>query len=542
MNPSKHHEVVIFKRQTANKSSTCGVSHGGLALEIDRGQVYRTPAEVEGRQIRQRKVKAHIGQASRSENSKELWTTRALDTQTRSAIRPQNLLSCDKSNRVSTSVAMADVPSGPVPEMSKTESTTPSANVTLMKPATAPKRRPKKKGPNYGEIHKYPLPLTTHPLPAFHPTNPISLLRLAYTYLSQLLLPPSSHPTPRYVGHYSQETRSIHVIDPRDVRALWEMGFFGKGTLSRSEPSWLEREKARVRLKYGGGTAEEATNARRERRRLFKLERARAEAEKIERQRLVEEGKLDPSEIDTSATDAAIASLAVEEQNFRSAAQLQEIDRAEAGTVSDEEELEVEAIENQEHLQLTMEEAFFLSYALGVLDIRWGGLDASVANDNQSLLKAFIAHGHFPQQEVSPTPQPDDQFLLKYVVYHHFRSLGWVVRPGVKFSVDYLLYFRGPVFSHAEFAVMIVPSYSHPYWSSEEGNRRKRIKEDDQKDWWWLHCVNRVQSQVLKTLVLVYVDIPPLEDAWDGDIGHLLRGYKVREFVIRRWIANRSRD
>jgi tRNA-splicing endonuclease subunit Sen2 len=44
----------------------------------------------------------------------------------------------------------------------------------------------------------------------------------------------------------------------------------------------------------------------------------------------------------------------------------------------------------------------------------------------------------------------DNPFLLKYVVYHHYRSLGWVVKGGIKFCVDYLLYKRVPVFSHAE--------------------------------------------------------------------------------------------
>ena len=140
---------------------------------------------------------------------------------------------------------------------------------------------------------------------------------------------------------------------------------------------------------------------------------------------------------------------------------------------------------------------------------------------------------------------PDDQFLLNYVTYHHFRSLGWVVRPGVKFAVDYLLYNRGPVFSHAEFAILIIPSYLHRDWNSPGGMSRRRV--DEQKDWWWLHCVNRVQSQVKKTLVLCYVDIPSpfeldLEDPSTIDIGQLLKSYKVREFVVRRWLANRSRD
>lgn len=46
--------------------------------------------------------------------------------------------------------------------------------------------------------------------------------------------------------------------------------------------------------------------------------------------------------------------------------------------------------------------------------------------------------------------QPDNPFLVNYVVYHHYRSLGWVVKGGIKFCVDYLLYKKGPVFNHAE--------------------------------------------------------------------------------------------
>lgn len=57
--------------------------------------------------------------------------------------------------------------------------------------------------------------------------------------------------------------------------------------------------------------------------------------------------------------------------------------------------------------------------------------------------------------------RPDNPFIVSYVVYHHYRSLGWVVRNGVKFCVDWVLYKgadgvknprggAGPVGGHAE--------------------------------------------------------------------------------------------
>ena len=72
-----------------------------------------------------------------------------------------------------------------------------------------------------------------------------------------------------------------------------------------------------------------------------------------------------------------------------------------------------------------------------------------------------------------------------------------------------------------------------------------------QKDWWYLHGVNRVQSQVVKTLVLCYVDVPAPEEMQAaseggeevvGGVMGLLRRYRVREFTVKRWTANRSRD
>lgn len=62
-----------------------------------------------------------------------------------------------------------------------------------------------------------------------------------------------------------------------------------------------------------------------------------------------------------------------------------------------------------------------------------------------------------------------------------------------------------------------------------------------QKNWWWLHAVNRVQSQVLKNLVVCFVEVP--STVGDGeDITWLLGRYKVREMVVKRWTPNRTRD
>lgn len=418
-------------------------------------------------------------------------------------------------------------------------------------------KRPRQKRPNYNEIHAKPLPLEVYSLPAFIPHNPISIVRIAIALLSQSIWRPSSHHAV-HKAYFSVETQSIHVTDPKAIRALWEQGFWGSGSLSRSEPQWLAQEK-RKRGVDAATTAEEITRKRREERRQFKLERAKAQREAIEQQ-LREEGKLDAEtnleELleNGSVTESPRGTMYPSDAGVP----LGDVTVPTGGSIMDQvndklvEETPIidTEIQDEEHLQLTFEEAFFLTYVLGVLDVYYGDTILS----STDLLRLVCAHSVFPQapsKEIYKTLtqhsiEPDSTFMLKYVVFHHFRSLGWVVRPGIKFACDYLLYLRGPAFTHAEFAIMIIPAYSDPYWS-ETPARAESCKKKEQRDWWWLHRLNRVQTQVHKTLLLVYVEIPP---PWDGgttksgkvDVGGALKRYRVREFVWRRWSPNRNRD
>jgi tRNA-splicing endonuclease subunit Sen2 len=338
---------------------------------------------------------------------------------------------------------------------------------------------------------------------------------------------------------------------------LWEKGFFGKGSLSRSDPSWLNREKRR-RGVAAQQSSEEYTQSRREERRQMKFERALKERETIESQ-LRQEGKLlDLTEANGEVTspheksfinDEYIPNGLTQQRDQKPPAEI--IDFPEA-RINPDKPIEASPnaqadashaiIEEQEHLQLSLEEAFFLSFSLGVLEVY--DESSTTPLSTYSLFEKLRTASYSPHTR-PPAARPDDPFLLKYVVYHHFRSLGWVLRGGSKFSVDYLLYNRGPVFSHAEYAVLVLPSYSDQYWI--DPSRNADVKRSESRDWHWLHCINRVQAHVHKTLVLVYVDIPPPlesgpQESEEMSIGKLLQRYKVREFVVRRWLFNRSRD
>lgn len=52
--------------------------------------------------------------------------------------------------------------------------------------------------------------------------------------------------TPDVIGVWDELTGSVWVTDPAGVLALWTRGNFGKGSLSRSEPTYLKRRIAEL--------------------------------------------------------------------------------------------------------------------------------------------------------------------------------------------------------------------------------------------------------------------------------------------------------
>lgn len=441
------------------------------------------------------------------------------------------------------------------------------------------------------EIYSLPLPIRTFPLPAFHPENPISIFHLFSAWLGQLLWPPAAQPEIIYEAFWSEATNSVNISDELSMRALWEQGFYGKGSLSRSEPNWLRREQVRRGMEQAH-VSEITTLQRRQERAQAKWERARLEQEAIRQTRQREAGGGDWQPPTASASQwtslacegvfrAPVGPLEIL-QLPNSGAELKgamegscadagkdSVSEAESGRVdaslaepgaadwkqsnaanpeclgqlgSMDREADPQPCVNQEHLQLMPEEAFFLAFGLGLLRVRDPRRPSSPLSTGE-MLDLFRRHSYFPPRVEGPGSDaeaglgPDDEFLVQYAVYHHFRSLGWVPRAGIKFGVDWLLYARGPVFDHAEFGLVVIPSYSDPSWG-ERGKRRQ------QKTWAWLHGVVRVLSHVTKSLVLVYVDVPApgrFEEALAAGIGEMLGLYRVREVMVRRWSSNRNR-
>lgn len=85
--------------------------------------------------------------------------------------------------------------------------------------------------------------------------------------------------------------------------------------------------------------------------------------------------------------------------------------------------IECESYPIQETLHLTFEETFFLLHSLGCLNL---------VDFDGNLLDIDSAWHFFCKS--------DTNFVPKYVVYHYFRSKGWVVKPGLKYGGDFCAY------------------------------------------------------------------------------------------------------
>ncbi|KXN81536.1 putative tRNA-splicing endonuclease subunit sen2 [Leucoagaricus sp. SymC.cos] len=370
---------------------------------------------------------------------------------------------------------------------------------------------------------------------------------------------------PHCEGVFDPYTRSVWVSKSDDVLVLWRRGFFGKGDLSRSEPSWYTRQ---LNLRKSGGkqvTSEEVTAKRRAERRQFKADRAKAIAAVAEEAELIfaTEGRVitpalsgpaipsaatwKPSQ--SSSNTASVSGIDASSEPINPSAISTENIKPPSETAASSQsvlEEELDPLADVEHLQLTLQEAFFLLWTLDCLTV----LDPHTSEpmtlqqiwtsfQTTHLPPAFQASS--PSLSLSAPLQFDNPFFIHYMVYHHYRSLGWVVKGGIKFCVDYLLYKRGPVFSHAEFALVVCPVYEDP---EDQAQSTLNLENSHPFPWSWLSTINRVNSQVQKTLVLVYVTIPArsrvsLEVLLSPAC---LAHYSIREVVLRRFVPARMRD
>ncbi|KAM6300947.1 tRNA-splicing endonuclease subunit Sen2 [Aegotheles albertisi] len=166
-----------------------------------------------------------------------------------------------------------------------------------------------------------------------------------------------------------------------------------------------------------------------------------------------------------------------------------------------------------EYLQLSLEEAFFLVYALGCLSIYCD-------EEPLTILKLWEFFS-----EVKPN------FRTTYMAYHYFRSRGWVPKVGLKYGTDLLLYRKGPPFYHASYSVI-----AELVDDNFEGSLRRPLS------WKSLSGLNRTTVNASKELMLCYLIRP--SDMTDKEMStpDCMKRIKVQELIVSRWVSSRERS
>ncbi|NXI73577.1 SEN2 endonuclease, partial [Anseranas semipalmata] len=166
-----------------------------------------------------------------------------------------------------------------------------------------------------------------------------------------------------------------------------------------------------------------------------------------------------------------------------------------------------------EYLQLSLEEAFFLVYALGCLTIYYG-------EEPLTILKLWEVFS-----EVKPN------FKTTYMAYHYFRSKGWVPKVGLKYGTDLLLYRKGPPFYHASYSVI-----AELVDDNFEGSLRRPLS------WKSLSGLNRTTVNASKELMLCYLIRPSDMTEKEMSTPECLKRIKVQELIVTRWVSSRERS
>ncbi|XP_046746967.1 tRNA-splicing endonuclease subunit Sen2 [Diprion similis] len=173
----------------------------------------------------------------------------------------------------------------------------------------------------------------------------------------------------------------------------------------------------------------------------------------------------------------------------------------------------------REVMYLTFEETFFLMFGLGCLQ---------VVDFDGNLLSILDAWNHFCHVQ--------SDFVQKYVVYHYFRSKGWVVKPGLKYGGDFLLYKQGPPFYHASYIVIVEVLDADTLITDDKKTTRKMT-------WKKLFGLDRLSETAAKEILFAKVLWPSkIPRSEHPSTPELLGEFMVQELLYRRWIPKQNRE
>ncbi len=180
-----------------------------------------------------------------------------------------------------------------------------------------------------------------------------------------------------------------------------------------------------------------------------------------------------------------------------------------------------------EYLQLSSEEALYLSHELNLLNI--------ITDNTGNMMSPIELWEKFYKIK---------KFLGKYAAYRYYRQKGWVPKSGIKYGVDFVLYKHGPVEYHSKYGIIVrllteteakrpPPCYAS---SSQDSST-------DVLTWRDVVAFDRVCSSVTKDLILCHVI---MDDSLEGQeleklFPECLEKLKIVEVLVKRWDPDKNR-
>lgn len=282
----------------------------------------------------------------------------------------------------------------------------------------------------------------------------------------------------------------VEVSDPEDMSTLYGMGFFGKGSLSRGYPR--------------SARSSQDTEIIRERQWKRRCEWS---------QQRKESGLTEPIKTEDDSTEFS------SQEKGREVVVIADTDtEGEDFLIQLKPRQETFCGPSLENLSLLLEEALFLNYALGCFYI-------------------FDIHGQKVlscQEFWALCLESDPCFIQRYVSYHYFRSKGWVVKSGLKFGGDYLLYKDGPGIYHASYVVLTKVIFGKNAIDTGELSEKPL-------DWVTLMGLNRLTETSGKEVLLCYVIWPEGVLPGSDSSPEVIKKFKVHEVLLRRWQSSVER-